>query len=73
MKIELNLKYWHAYLAAFFVYFCAGWVLTGIEGMPEARVAFLMVIGMFIGIGFAVIAIVFTTENIWGRKIANDA
>ena len=73
MNIELNLKYWHAYLAVLFVYFCVGWVLTGVERMPEARGEFLVVIEMFIGIGFVLVAIVFTTENMWGRKISNDA
>ena len=72
MKIELSLKYWHAYLAAFAAYFCVGWVLTGVEGMPEARAAFLMVIGMSIGLGFVFAAIGLSVENMWGSKITRD-
>ena len=68
----LNLKYWHAYLAAFFAYFCVGWVLTGVERMPEARGAFLVVVGMLIGIGFIFIAVELNNENMWGRTIASD-
>ena len=68
----LSLKYWHAYLAACFAFLCVGWVLTGVERMPEARGAFLVVIGMLIGIGFIFIAVELNNENMWGRTIASD-